>query len=149
MEEPAFCLFDLNQQELSLGVLPNCACEIVVDAGSWKGETPAFLKKASVVISSEEFRDPSGRDIFSIEECSNAKKAMTRGEKPVRLADGEIPVESVTCVDSLAAGDIFHGAFCVAYYHKQYDFREALTFASKIATESVKYAGPWEWAKKV
>ena len=149
LEELAFCLFDLNQQELSLDVLHNCNCEIVVDAGSWKGETLAFLKKASVVISSEEFRDPAGRDIFAIEECANAKKAMTRGEKPVRLADGEIPVASVTCVDSLAAGDIFHGAFCFAYYHKQYDFREALTFASKIATESVKYAGPWEWAKKV
>ena len=149
LEEPAFCLFDLNQQELSLGVLHNCDCEVVVDAGSWKGETLAFLNKASVVISSEEFRDPAGRDIFAIEECANAKKAMTRGEKPVRLADGEIPVASVTCVDSLAAGDIFHGAFCFAYYHKQYDFRAALTFASKIATESVKYAGPWEWAKKV
>ena len=149
LEEPAFCLFDLNQQELSLGVLHNCDCEIVVDAGSWKGETLAFLNKASVVISSEEFRDPSGRDIFSIKECTNAKKAMTRGEKPVRLADGEIPVASVTCVDSLAAGDIFHGAFCFAYYHKQYDFRAALTFASEIATESVKYAGPWAWVKKV
>ena len=149
LEEPAFCLFDLNQQEFSLAVLRNCNCEIVVDAGSWKGETLAFLKKASVVISSEEFRDPAGRDIFAIEECGNAKKAMTRGEKPIRLADGEIPVASVTCVDSLAAGDIFHGAFCFAYYHKQFDFREALTFASKIATESVKYAGPWEWAKKV
>ena len=54
----AFCLFDLNQQELSLDVLHNCNCEIVVDAGSWKGETLSFLKKASVVISSEEFRDP-------------------------------------------------------------------------------------------
>ena len=149
LEEPAFCLFDLNQQELSLAVLRNCDCEIVVDAGSWKGETLAFLKKASVVISSEEFRDPVGRDIFSINECRNAKKAMTRGEKPVLLTDGEIPVASVTCVDSLAAGDIFHGAFCFAYYHKQFDFKAALSFASKIATESVKYEGPWEWAKQV
>lgn len=149
LEEPAFCLFDLNQQELSLAVLHNCDCEIVVDAGSWKGETLAFLKKASVVISSEEFRDPVGRDIFSIQECASAQKAMTRGEKPIRLDDGEVPVASVPCVDSLAAGDIFHGAFCFAYYRKQYDFREALTFASKIATESVKYEGPWEWVKKI
>ena len=149
MPEPAFCLFDLNQQELSLAVLRNCDCEIIVDAGSWKGETLAFLKKASVVISSEEFRDPVGRDIFSIQECASAQKAMTRGEKPIRLDDGEVPVASVPCVDSLAAGDIFHGAFCFAYYHKQYDFREALTFASKIATESVKYEGPWEWVKKI
>ncbi len=149
LEEPAFCLFDLNQQELSLAVLRNCDCEIIVDAGSWKGETLAFLKKASVVISSEEFRDPVGRDIFSIQECASAQKAMTRGEKPIRLDDGEVPVASVPCVDSLAAGDIFHGAFCFAYYHKQLDFKAALTFASTIATESVKYEGPWEWAKQI
>ena len=149
LDEPAFCLFDLNQQELSLAVLRNCDCEIIVDAGSWKGETLAFLQKASVVISSEEFRDPVGRDIFSIKECASAQKAMTRGEKPIRLDDGEVPVASVPCVDSLAAGDIFHGAFCFAYYHKQCEFQAALTYASKIATESVKYAGPWEWAKQI
>ena len=142
-----FCLFDLNQQELSLGILKNCDCEIVVDAGSWKGETSAFLKKANVVIASENFRDPSGHDIFAVKECKNAKKAITRGEKPILLADGEIPVEPVACVDSLAAGDIFHGAFCFAYYHKRCDFKAALAYAAKIATESVKYFGPREWAK--
>ena len=147
LDNPDFCLFDLNQQELSLDILKNCDCEIVVDAGSWKGETAEFLKKASVVIASENFRDPSGRDIFAINECVNAKKAITRGEKPILLADGETPVESVACTDSLAAGDIFHGAFCFAYYHEHRGFKEALVFASKIAAESVKYIGPREWAK--
>ena len=149
LDKPDFCLFDLNQQELSLGIVKNCDCEIVVDAGSWKGETSEFLKKASVVIASENFRDPSGHDIFAIKECVNAKKAITRGEKPVLLADGEIPVEPVACADSLAAGDIFHGAFCFAYYHEHRGFNAALTFASKIASDSVKYVGPREWAKHV
>ena len=148
LDKPDFCLFDLNQQELSLGVLQQCDCEIVVDAGSWKGETAAFLAKADVVISSESFRDPSGHDIFSVKECTKAKKAMTRGEKPILLADDEIPVEPVACVDSLAAGDIFHGAFCFAYYHAHKDFKTALAYTSKIAGESVKYFGPREWAKK-
>ena len=147
LDNPDFCLFDLNQQELSLDILKNCDCEIVVDAGSWKGETAEFLKKASVVIASENFRDPSGHDIFAIKECVNAKKAVTRGEKSILLAESEIPVESVACTDSLAAGDIFHGAFCFAYYHKHRGFKEALAFASKIAAESVKYIGPREWAK--
>ena len=149
LEKPDFCLFDLNQQELSLGILKKCDCEIVVDAGSWKGETAAFLKKATIVIASENFRDPSGHDIFSIKDCVNAKKAITRGEKPILLTDGEIPVEPVACADTLAAGDIFHGAFCFAYYHKHSDFKAALTFASKIAAESVKYAGPREWADHI
>ena len=145
--KPDFCLFDLNQQELSLGILKNCDCEIVVDAGSWKGETAEFLKKANVVIASENFRDPSGHDVFAMKECINAKKAITGGEKPILLADGEIPVEPVACVDSLAAGDIFHGAFCFAYYHKHCDFKAALAYAAKIATESVKHYGPREWVK--
>ena len=149
LDKPDFCLFDLNQQELSLEILKDFGCEIVVDAGSWKGETSEFLKKASIVIASENFRDPSGNNIFSIKECINAKKAITRGEKPILLADGEIPVEHVACADSLAAGDIFHGAFCFAYYHKHNDFKTALSFASKIATESVKYAGPREWANHI
>ena len=149
LEKPDFCLFDLNQQELSLGILQNCNCEIVLDAGSWKGDTSEFLKKAAIVIASENFRNPAGQDVFSIKECINAKKAITRGEKPVILTDGEIPVEPVVCSDSLAAGDIFHGAFCFAYYHKRCDFRAALAYASKIATESVKYVGPREWAKHI
>ena len=149
LDKADFCLFDLNQQELSLEILKDFDCEIVVDAGSWKGETSEFLKKASIVIASESFSDPAGHDIFSIKECINAKKAVTRGEKQILLADGEIPVESVACADSLAAGDIFHGAFCFAYYHKHNDFKTALSFASKIATESVKYAGPREWAKHI
>ena len=149
LDKPDFCLFDLNQQELSLAILKNCECEIVIDAGSWKGETSEFLKKASIVIASEDFRDPAGHDIFSIKECINAKKAITRGEKPILLADGEIPVEPVACADTLAAGDIFHGAFCFAYYHKHNGFKAALTFASQSAAESVKYAGPREWAKHI
>lgn len=147
LEKPDFCLFDLNQQELSLGILKDCDCEIVVDAGSWKGETAEFLKRADVVIASENFSDPSGNNIFSIKECVNAKKAVTRGEKPILLVNGEIPVEAVECVDTLAAGDIFHGAFCYAYYHKHCGFEDALRYASKIATESVRFLGPREWLR--
>lgn len=147
LEKPDFCLFDLNQQELSIRVLNNCDCEIVLDAGSWKGDTSEFLKRANIIIASENFRDPAGHDIFSIKDCLNAKKAVTRGEKPILFSDGEILVEPVACVDSLAAGDIFHGAFCFAYYHKHSDFKTALSYASQIATESVKHVGPREWAK--
>jgi len=74
---------------------------------------------------------------------------MTRGEKSIRLQNGEIPAESVTCVDSLAAGDIFHGAFCYGYLEKELGFEQALEYASKIATESVKYKGPREWMRHI
>lgn len=70
---------------------------------------------------------------------------MTRGGKSIRTANGEIGIEPVECVDSLVAGDIFHGAFCYAHLEKEYAFEEALRYASGVAGESVKYRGPRAW----
>lgn len=74
---------------------------------------------------------------------------MTRGEKAIRTQNGEIEIEPVECIDSLAAGDIFHGAFCFAYLEKEYNFEQALKYASKIASESVKYKGPRAWMTSI
>lgn len=144
-----FALFDCNQQDISLPLLDRVTCDIVLDAGSYKPNVEKYLERASVVISSEQFLDPSGRDIFSMPYENIKLRAMTRGEKPIRTQDGEIKVEAVTCVDSLAAGDIFHGAFCFAFYEKEMAFDEALRFASCVASESVKYKGPRAWMTSV
>lgn len=141
-DEYGLALFDLNQQDVSLPLLDRVTCEIVLDAGSFKPNAEKFLKKADIVISSEQFRDPQGRDIFEMPYDNISKRAMTRGEKSIKMQTGKIDVEQTVCVDSLAAGDIFHGAFCYAYLDKEYTFEKALQFASKIATESVKHKGP-------
>lgn len=140
-----FVMFDCNQQDVSLYLLEKTTCDIVLDAGSYKANVERYLEKANIVISSEQFKDGAGRDIFDMPYPNIAKRAVTRGEKPIRTMDGEIVVESVDCVDSLAAGDIFHGAFCYAYYEMEYEFDDALRYASGIATESVKYRGPRAW----
>jgi len=145
-----FCLFDLNQQEISLDILKNInslSSEIVIDAGNWKPNTEAFIKKASVVIASETFKSPEGRNIFEIPGAAKAQKAITRGERDILTENGSVPVENVEAVDTLAAGDIFHGAFCYGYYNKGLDFDGALKFAAGIASKSVKHYGPREWAK--
>ncbi len=146
-----FALFDMNQQDMSLSILRNTDCEIVLDAGSWKGEAEEYLKKADIVISSEHFKSPDGENVFKIMECSNAKKAITRGGKDILLDNGEsVHVDkTIKCIDSLAAGDIFHGAFCFAYYNDNKDFKDAIAFASMIAGESVKYKGPREWSRHI
>jgi len=147
--EAAFCLFDLNQQELALPILERVSCPVVLDAGSWKGRTEAFLEQADIVISSEQFRDPAGKILFEIEACSGALKAMTRGAGDILTEQGTIPVDhSAAVVDTLAAGDIFHGAFCYGFYNLRKSFDDALRFAAGIATESVKYAGPRAWITK-
>ena len=174
LSEYDFVLFDCNQQEISLDILevldalesaegkPTARKPIVLDAGSYKPNVEKFLERADVVIASEDFKDAEGNTIFEME-CSATHKAITRGERRVlyRGAEAEqegcaelkgknikeLPVESVTAVDTLGAGDIFHGAFCYGYFEKGYSCEEALTFAGKVASESVKYRGPREWMK--
>ena len=117
-----------------------------------------FLGRADIVIASEDFKDAAGNTIFEME-CNAMHKAITRGERPILYGakdisgDGgrfsyskkELPVESVRAVDTLGAGDIFHGAFCYGYFEKGHSCEEALLFAGKVASESVKYKGPREW----
>ena len=159
-----FVLFDCNQQEISLEILEAFGVlegkTIVLDAGNWKPNMEKFLERADVVIASEDFKDAEGNTIFGMD-CNATHKAMTRGEKPIlyQKADSaygdcpelqdikELPVETVKAVDTLGAGDIFHGALCYGYFEKGYSCEEALIFAGKVASESVKYKGPREWIK--
>lgn len=152
-----FALFDCNQQEISLAVLaaldtsePAEKRTVVLDAGSVKPNIEKFLERADIVIASEDFKDVEGRTIFEME-CNAAHKAITRGEKPIlyggKGVSEELPVASVKAVDTLGAGDIFHGAFCYGYFEKGYSCEDALMFAGKVASESVKYRGPREWMK--
>lgn len=146
-EKYDFALFDCNQQDISLPILDRLECDIVLDAGSYKANVDRFLRKAKIVISSEHFKDENDNDIFDLNYPNIEYKAITRGEKSIIMHDEEILVPAVECIDSLAAGDIFHGAFCYAFYEQRKAFRKALVFASEIASESVKYRGPRVWHK--
>lgn len=159
-----FALFDCNQQEISLDILEYLSRvegkTIVLDAGSWKPNIENFLGRADIVIASEDFKDEAGHTVFDMK-CNASHKAITRGEKPILYLGTEIeqrvcsilpekteiPVESVEAVDTLGAGDIFHGAFCYGYFEQGYSCEEALRFAGKVASESVKYRGPREWMR--
>ncbi len=171
LSEYDFVLFDCNQQEISLDILSEFGLSeektVVLDAGSFKPNIEKFLERADIVIASEDFKDGEGNTVFEME-CGAAHKAMTRGEKPILYvgtdasqvertssqegrnsldSPKELPVEPVQAVDTLGAGDIFHGAFCYGYFEKGYSCEEALVFAGKVASESVKYRGPREWMR--
>lgn len=172
LSEYDFVLFDCNQQEISLDILevsdalesaegkPTARKPIVLDAGSMKPNIEKFLERADIVIASEDFKDAEGNTLFEME-CNATHRAITRGERPILywgaeaeqegcadltgMDTKEISIESVKAVDTLGAGDIFHGAFCYGYFEKGYSCEEALAFAGKVASESVKYKGPREW----
>jgi len=140
-----FALFDCNQQEISVDILQKLEGKtVVLDAGSIKPNIELFLRRADIVISSEDFMDERGNNIFAMG-CRAKHKAVTRGECPILYNGKEIPVENVNAVDTLGAGDIFHGAFCYAHFVEGKKCEEALRFAAKIASESVKYRGPRAW----
>jgi sugar/nucleoside kinase (ribokinase family) len=125
---------------------------ICLDGGSWRPETEALLPLVSIAICSESFQPPGTR---TIEETLHylaargvSRAAVTRGQSPILGCDGgrrfSIPIEPLGAVDTLAAGDILHGAFCW-YLLRSEKFEESLRAAASIATLSVRFFGAREW----
>ena len=142
-----FALFDCNQQEISIDILQKMKEEtVVLDAGSFKPNMDLFLQRADIIIASEDFKDENGNTVFDMN-CKALHRAITRGEAPILYNGKEIVVEPVEAIDTLGAGDIFHGAFCYGHFAEKRSVEDALSFASEVAGESVKYFGPREWMK--
>jgi sugar/nucleoside kinase (ribokinase family) len=122
---------------------------VILDAGGWKDWSPDYLRLADLPIVSEVFC-PDGPQAFAsmCEELGISRWAMTRGSNGVAWRDGgdegEIPAEPVQAVDTLGAGDIFHGAFCHAFA-KTGAFTDSLAVANRIAGESCVTPGTRSW----
>lgn len=127
---------------------------VVVDGGSWKPGFEELLPFVDYAICSANFYPPgchSRQEVFSyLSDLGIPHIAITHGEKPIQyLIDGEIcwmEVPKINPVDTLAAGDVFHGAFC--HYILQSNFADALASASKIAAHSCQFFGTRHWMKK-
>ncbi|BAU64496.1 putative sugar kinase [Stanieria sp. NIES-3757] len=128
---------------------------IVIDGGSWKPGLEKILPYADYVICSADFYPPNCRGRKSRERISRADVftylkalhiphiAITNGAEPIQYFNkedsGEIPIKQVKVLDTLGAGDIFHGAFC--HYILQQEFLSALTNAATIASNSCQFFG--------
>jgi sugar/nucleoside kinase (ribokinase family) len=125
---------------------------ICLDGGSWKPETETLLPLVSMAICSERFRPPGIRTVEETLDYLAGRGvsciAITRGESPILGCDRgrnfSIPIAPVDAVDTLAAGDILHGAFCW-YFLGGEGFEESLRAASRISTLSVRFFGCREW----
>lgn len=126
----------------------------VLDGGSWKNGLEHVLPLIHYAICSEQFFPPGCRNHEETAQFLHQRGvpavSITRGERPilVYLSDGsfeEIPVKSAgPVIDTLGAGDVFHGAFCY-YIAAGYTFMESLRKASAVAAASVCYRGPRAW----
>ncbi len=124
----------------------------VLDGGSWKAKTEALLPYIDVAICSEDFTPPGATnqtDVIAYLLNHGVKKAaITRGAKPIIVNEGEVnllvEVPHIKVVDTLGAGDIFHGAFCY-FYGKNNNFIPSLEAAAVVAARSCEFPGPRTW----
>lgn len=125
---------------------------VVMDAGSWKEGTEELLKFVHTAICSADFRAPGCASESELAKYLQSRGvvnvAITHGGDPVRFftesKTGEIPVPVVAAVDTMGAGDIFHGAFCY-FTSTGCGFEESLVRAAEIASDSCCYRGTREW----
>ncbi len=125
---------------------------VVLDGGSWKDGTEELLKSVQTAICSADFLPPgctSKDDVVQfLKDRSVANIAVTDGANPVHFASGQssgtLRVPEVEVVDTMGAGDIFHGAYC-HFASTGAGFVEALAEAAKVAAESCCFAGTREW----
>jgi sugar/nucleoside kinase (ribokinase family) len=125
-----------------------------LDGGSWKDGTHELLKSIDAAICSADFKPPQCDDEDDVLEYLKASGvtniAITQGAEPMRFvsgaASGSAPVPQVKLVDTMGAGDIFHGAFCY-YASIGHGFVAALGEAARIATASCRFHGTREWMK--
>lgn len=129
----------------------------VLDGGSWKPQLPELLPLFDVVIASANFLPPGCTDHSSVlnflRERGVRYSAITRGELPILYLEDsrvkELPLPEsaaeAVVVDTLAAGDIFHGAFCAGFDPRQPYFPAALAMGAIVALRSVTFHGPRAW----
>ena len=124
---------------------------VVIDGGSWKPGFERILPLVDYAICSANFYPPncsSSEEAFAyLHNLGIPHIAITHGEQPIEYLScgehGTVVVPKITAVDTLGAGDIFHGAFC--HYILQASFTKALEGAAKIAADACKLFGTRRW----
>ncbi|MEL6488899.1 MAG: PfkB family carbohydrate kinase [Cyanobacteria bacterium J06621_3] len=126
---------------------------IVVDAGSWKPNFESVLSMATAVVASANFYPPgcgnSGEVLDYLRSLKIQNIAITQGSDPILYLEGEetktLDVPQVRAIDTLGAGDIFHGAFC--HFFLTHTFEETLMKASRTASFACQHWGTRDWTK--
>jgi sugar/nucleoside kinase (ribokinase family) len=160
LQDVAIVLIDGHQMDIGSAIAQQAKASnilVVVDGGSWKPGFESILQYADYAICSANFHPPqvsssSASDIFDYLTSLGIKhSAITNGSAPIEYCQnvdqnddrGEILVPQIQAVDTLGAGDIFHGAFC--HYILHLDFVSALTAAAEVASLACTSFGTRQW----
>ncbi|WP_315785486.1 sugar kinase [Fischerella sp. JS2] len=149
-------LIDGHQMNLGIEIAQTAKTNnipVVIDGGSWKPGFDRILPFVDYAICSANFHPPNCQtqeEVFTyLSEFGIPHIAITHGEQPIQYliqetgTSGFIDVPKTTAVDTLGAGDIFHGAFC--HYVLRENFLDALASAAKIAAFSCQFFGTRLW----
>jgi sugar/nucleoside kinase (ribokinase family) len=125
---------------------------VVLDSDLYKPGLEAFLSMVDVAIFGKSFAVCGTEDSVDLlkyfASYGIADVVATNGARPIRFlsggAMGRVDVEPVHAVDTLAAGDFFHGAFCFGLT-QGLSLEKALRLASNVAGRSVSNFGTRAW----
>jgi sugar/nucleoside kinase (ribokinase family) len=163
LENIDIVLMDGHQLEVSLAIAQMASLQnisVVLDGGSWKPGLERLLPFIDYAVCSANFFPPdcttsadAMQYLIEVIGSRNLKKAIppgiaiTRGEQPIRYFHqgqmDEVFVPAIQAVDTLGAGDVFHGAFCYAIL--QVPFTTALQQAIAVASIACQSFGTRQW----
>ena len=130
---------------------------VVFDGGSFKAHTDEVLASVDVAVLSADFAPPgTGGKPEAVMDHVMVRGvravAITQGAGPVLWRtggrEGAVEVPTVAAVDTLGAGDFFHGALAwrvAAYGWDPERFEEDLAFAAGVASRSTLSFGTRQW----
>lgn len=147
-------LIDGHQMEVGYAIAQlakNKNIPVIIDGGSWKPGFEKILPFVDYAICSANFYPPGCTNTQEVIAYLNAigipHIAITQGEKPIQYlslgVSGQISVPPIHAVDTLGAGDVFHGAFCHSILG--HNFTDALVAATTIASRSCQFFGTRRW----
>lgn len=133
------------------------ATTLVVDAGRWKPVMGDIVPYATDMVCSNDFRTPGaddpGSSAAALARSGVRTVVTTHGGDPVEWwSDGEagsVPVEPVVVVDTLGAGDAFHGAY--SFFSTQVDsgVSERIDRSARVAALRCSVVGPRAWLSEL
>ena len=151
-------LMDSYEVDLSLPVARVAQAAdipVVLDCGSKKHQTEAQLPFVSLAAVSAEFLPLGAAGIAAdLQSHQVPYGVVTAGAEPMTYWDAvggltkSLEVEAVTAVDTLGAGDFFHGALAYAVASlglRPETFQQSLRFASEVAGLSIRHFGSRAW----
>ncbi|MGB7416632.1 MAG: PfkB family carbohydrate kinase [Thermosynechococcaceae cyanobacterium] len=153
LDHTSIILIDGHQIDVSIAIATQSPhLPIVLDGGSWKPGLERVLPYINYAICSANFYPPGCSDTSAVMDYlrshlpPSARIAVTRGDQPILYWDGTegiCDVLAISPVDTLGAGDVFHGAFC--HFILSHDFPDALVRSVQVAATACQSFGTRAW----